>query len=373
MTIPTEQVNYVTTALSSLILIIRIVLSLWRQERIDASFFLVVTSILVLVARIVVNKYYLSYGYASDALRHAGYFDESNLQDIKIGTILVLIARTLMTTVIWLQISILLLFYSRITFAVSWVTWAVKFTWAAVVATFVAVVLITFLECRPISLYWQISPDPGYCVHAYAQLLLQALTNISLDLLLMIIAWPIAGLKKRTIAEHIRLYTLFALGTFCIIISIIRVVSIQQSNSSQTIRSTWASVQLFVSTFVANAPSIYGPIRALRKRKSAANGIHAPTTRDRRIPTGRDSWLRMDDDNYMGLTPRPLTHMLRPLPPATTFYDPETAPAPFSHHTSMESDIHTRMEFNDSTPSPASSVRLVSRSSTLLDVATLRA
>ncbi|KAI3318829.1 hypothetical protein HD806DRAFT_548966 [Xylariaceae sp. AK1471] len=361
MAIPAEQVNYATTALSLFTLITRIVLSLWRQERIDTSFFLVATSILVVIARIIVNTYYLAYGNASDAIKHAGYFDESNLQDIKTGSILVLAARVLMTTVLWLQIGILLLFYSRITFGINWVAMTVKITWAAVAGTFIAVILITFLECRPISLYWQISPDPGYCVHAYAQLLVQAISNISLDLLLIAIAWPIAGLRKRTIAEHVTLYTLFALGTFCITISIIRVVSVQESDSSQTTRSLWASVQMFVSTFVANAPSIYGSVRALRMKKPATNSAPAPTIRNRRVPAGLDSWMKMDDDNYIALTPMsPPTYMLRPLPPAATFYDPETAPAPYSHRTSRESGTHTLHEPDSSNPAATSSIRLVS-------------
>ncbi|KAI3336495.1 hypothetical protein HD806DRAFT_473859 [Xylariaceae sp. AK1471] len=341
MTIPAEHANYVTTALSLFILSTRIILSLWRQERIDASFFLVVTSIVVTTARVVINNYYLRFGSAVDAIRHAGYFDESNLHDIKTGSILVLIARTMMTIVIWLQVSLLLLLYSRITYGISWVSRAVNWTWAAVATTFVAVVLITFLECQPFSLYWQISPDPGYCVHAVAELLVQALSNIFLDLLLMTIAWPIVRLRKRTAAEHITLYMLFALGIFCIIISIIRVVSIQQSASLQTTRSIWASVQMSVSIFVANAPSIYGSIRALRKRRLAANGFPSPAIRDRRTPVGLDSWLRMDDDNFPGLVNATPANMLRPLPPATTFYDPETAPAPFWHNTtSMENDTH---------------------------------
>jgi hypothetical protein len=182
-----ERVNYATTGLTLFTLAARAVISVCRRERLDASFFLVTASILGVVARIVLNIYYLNYGNASDALKHLGYFNETNLQDIRTGSILVLAARVLITTVLWMQISILLLFYSHITFIFSWVSHIVKLAWATVLITYVAVILVTFLECRPVTLYWQVVPDPGYCVHAYAQLFVQTGSNIFLDVLLVII------------------------------------------------------------------------------------------------------------------------------------------------------------------------------------------
>lgn len=37
--------------------------------------------------------------------------------------------------------------------------------------------------------------------------------------------------------------------------------------SAQPTRSLWASVQMLVSTFVANAPTIYGDLRIIQKKK----------------------------------------------------------------------------------------------------------
>ncbi|KAI0397639.1 hypothetical protein F5Y17DRAFT_319148 [Xylariaceae sp. FL0594] len=367
-----ERVNYATTSLALLILTTRLVLSLCRRERVDASFFLVAASIVGVVVRIVLNAFYLTYGNVPDALLHLGYFDESNLPDIRTGTLLVLAARVLITTVLWLQVSILLLFYSRIIFGFRWVACMVKVAWATVATTYVAVILATFLECRPFSLYWQVRPDPGYCVHAYVQLFVQTGGNILLDLLLIIIAWPIIRTRKRTVAEHVTLYALFVLGTFCIIISIIRLVSVRDSGSSQTIRSLWAAVQMLVSTFVANAPTIYGLIRSMRARRQNSNHRHdqarlhnrhngshdiragqesdrsgddndnthsgyRPTATGGRTqhPDTIGSWLKMDEDEYLVSSAFAApAYMLRPLPQATTFFDEETAPAPYSHSSS---------------------------------------
>ncbi|KAJ2988273.1 hypothetical protein NUW58_g4066 [Xylaria curta] len=349
---PAELVNYVATVLTLLILLARAILWLWRRERIDTSFILVVISVFLVVARVVVNIYYLKYGSASDVARHAGYFDENNLEDIKTGSILVLVARALITTILWLQVCILLLFYSRITYGVNWVGWVVRATWLTVAATYIGNIVLIFTECQPISLYWQVEPHPGYCVHAYAQLLNQTISNIILDIMLIAIAWPIVGLRKRTIAEHITLWTLFALGTFCIIISIIRVVYVHDSGSAQLIRSLWASVQMLVSTFVANSPNIYGSIRALRKKRSTANSTPAANyvinNRSHRVRTGPDdAWMKMDDHDhdYIALAPTPKSpSYIQPLPPATTLYDDQTAPAPYSHQSSFDGGLRAHDE-----------------------------
>ncbi|KAK5626637.1 hypothetical protein RRF57_002352 [Xylaria bambusicola] len=331
----TEMVNYILTGLTLFILTSRIVLTLLRRDQIDASFALVVSSILIVVARVVANIYYLRYGNAADAIKHANYFDETNHEYIKIGTILVLLARVLITAIIWLQTCILLIFYSRITRGVNWVAKVVTVTWALVGATFIGIILVTFLECRPISLYWQTSPDPGQCVHAYGQLITQTVSNIVLDLLLIAIAYPIIGLRKRTIAEHITLYTLVVLGTFCIIISILRLVWVHDSGSAQVTRSLWASVQMLVSAFVANAPNIYGSIRALRIKKSTAGSTptqyHLSTIKSsKRTRRTAESWMKMDDDDDIALDPN-RTKYDQPMPPATTLHE-ETVPTPYVHH-----------------------------------------
>ncbi|KAI0908074.1 hypothetical protein F4823DRAFT_564219 [Ustulina deusta] len=340
----TERVNYAATALTLFILTTRIILWLWRRERIDMSFVLAAASVVLVLARVFANIYYLKYGNAADVIKHVDYFDEHNLEYVKIGSLLVLAARALVTTIIWLQISILLIFYSRITYGVNWVAVVVKITWATVAATFTAIIFITFLECRPFSLYWQITPNPGQCVYAYGQLLTQTISNIALDAMLIVIAYPIIGLRKRTVAEHVTLYTLFILGTFCIIVSIIRIVSVRESGSAQITRSLWASVQMLVSTFVANTPSIYGSIRALRMKKSTAGSTPAPgvyrrsTVKSKPVRRGTDSWMKMDDGYYVTLTSNRQSY-IQPLPPATTFYDEEAPPIPYSHQPSPKDSI----------------------------------
>ncbi|KAI1199826.1 hypothetical protein F5X97DRAFT_112615 [Nemania serpens] len=346
---PAENANYVTAALTLSVLITRISLSIWRRERIDTSIILVVASIVVVVGRTVATIYYLRFGNAADAIKHAHYYKMSESDNVKAGGILILVARVLMTTILWLQDCLLLLLYSRIIYGVKWAALVVKTTWVTAAVTYVAVILVTFLECRPIYLYWQITPYPGHCLQAYAQLLTQTVSNIILDIMLIGVAWPLVGLKKRTVAEHITLYTLFALGTFAIVVSIIRIVTVQYSGSSQVTRSLWASVQMVVATFLANAPSIYGSIRRLRSKglePTTTNNSAPAAPRSRGLDAAgnsrgvRGAWSRLliyDTDSIALTSSSPAHHHhFRPLPPATAFYDPQTAPAPYSHQASLE-------------------------------------
>ncbi|CAJ2503493.1 Uu.00g108870.m01.CDS01 [Anthostomella pinea] len=338
-----QTVGYVTAALSLLILCSRLVISRWRREPFDLSFCLVILSILVITARIITNSLYLTYGTASDSLRNESHADQNDDCRIKTGSILVLPARVMFTASLWLQICILLIFYSRITSGLTLVAYTIKATWVVMAATFVAVVLSTFLECRPINLYWQTSPDPGNCVHSYAQLIIQGVSNTILDLMLLFIAFPLVSLRKRRWSERISLYGLFALGTFCIVITIIRVVVVFRQDSSQTARSVWASAQMFVSTFVANAPTIYGSLRVVRRKRSGHRDrppfTNSGSARNRPSRHEIESWMKMDE----GIALTPVTpHVLAPLPPAATWYGEESAPAPHSH--ASHSDADTRVK-----------------------------
>lgn len=262
--------GFVCAGLSIVILLVRIVTARVKQGCFDVSTIVCVAAVIVASVRLAVNQYVLNYGTVNDALFGKGdYFDPEDLRKLKIGSILSLIARLLITTFYWLQNCLLLLFYSHI-FQVRarWTTILIRMCWVAIPLTYIAVVLSTFLECHPFKLYWQVNPNPGHCIRAYIQLLTQGISNIILDLHLLAISVPLLLVQHRTITERLRIGTLFTLGFFCIIITCIRVAYIYAESSYQPTRSLWASVQMLVSTFVANAPTIYGSFKLIRRRKS---------------------------------------------------------------------------------------------------------
>lgn len=263
--------GWACSAIAAVILMVRLIAARVHQGSFDASSVVCVAAILTIAARVGVNQYVLSFGTSNDALNGKDtYFNAKDLENLKIGSILSLIARLLITTVCWLQNCLLLLFYSRIfEIRARWTTRLIQLTWIAIPLTYVAVILSTFLECHPFHLYWQVSPAPGHCIKAYVQLLLQGISNIVLDLLLLAISYPLlAAVRHRSLPEQLRVGLVCCLGIFCIVITIVRIAYIYAESSYQPVRSFFASVQIAASCFVANIPTIYGSVRLVRRRKS---------------------------------------------------------------------------------------------------------
>jgi hypothetical protein len=279
--------SYVFSITALVILIIRLAATRHRDKKFDIASVFAALSILVLTVRLAIVPFLLHYGtsqdhFYKDASAALSAEEQSNL---RIGGILTLMARFLITTFYWLQICLLLLFYSSMVRDVHWVN-TIKACWLTIAITWIVVVLLTFLECRPFSLYWQVEPHPGKCVRAYAQLLAQGVCNIILDLFVLAISWPLVAIKNRTLSQNLRVGTLFVLGFFCIIVTCLRVAYVFSQDSYQPVRSFWASVQILVSAFVANVPTIYGCFQLNRRRKSEQ--------RLRRASRPDDLWTALD-------------------------------------------------------------------------------
>ncbi|TGZ84710.1 hypothetical protein EX30DRAFT_345391 [Ascodesmis nigricans] len=134
--------------------------------------------------------------------------------------------------------------------------WGMVFdtTFWVFITTLVAVVGITFLECQPMKLYWQIYPDPGKCTHAQIQLVSMASLNIFTDIILILIPLPVLLRIHLPVFRKLQLAALFSVSLFVITVTIIRMPLIVQSGSLQKLRSFWASVECFAAAIVANAP-----------------------------------------------------------------------------------------------------------------------
>ena len=272
-----EIANWVCTALAMTVLLVRIGSIQYQLRRPDVSTYVAALSLTVLTARTICNYYILKYGTVG-SLDPEESITQAEYNKAATGSVLALAARVLITSFYWLQCVLLLLVYRRILSDIRWVQITIRFCWVAIVTTWIAVVLTTFLECRPLNRYWQLTPDPGSCVRAYGQLLVQCISNISIDLILMAISIPLLRAQARVWPHNLQLGSIVILGTFCIIITSLRIVYTYQASSAQPARSLWASVQAVVSAFVANAPSIYGALIVLKRRKgteTGRSGLHA--------------------------------------------------------------------------------------------------
>lgn len=261
--------TWVCSGLALGILLSRFCVVRFYRLKLDQSDWLSGLGILVIVARLIVDHYLLIDGTANDAVvRHLHNLSKSELQQIKIGSILALVARLLDTTFYWLSTAILLLFYSNLLHSLHWASIAIRYCWTLLAVTYVTVTVVTFTECRPFHLYWQIEPDPGECTHAYTQLFLQGSFNIALDLSILIMSIPLLRMQGRTAGQKFRVTVMVFLGLFCIIITCVRIPLVVQGKSAQPSRTFFASIQIVTSAFVANTPTIYGRLQNGRRKKA---------------------------------------------------------------------------------------------------------
>ncbi|KAI5803683.1 hypothetical protein EDC01DRAFT_465251 [Geopyxis carbonaria] len=168
---------------------------------------------------------------------------------------------------------------------------AIDAAYYAVWLTFVGVVVSTFVECRPIAVYWQIFPDPGVCVKATVQLVTMGALNIATDVILLAIPLPLVFAARMPVIRKLQLLLLFCVSIFVIGITVIRMPIIIGSTSLQQARTLWASIECFAAALVANAPMFNA---MLRRRHAPASAVAtppgAPPRRTAAMPvTGQDS------------------------------------------------------------------------------------
>lgn len=87
--------------------------------------------------------------------------------------------------------------------------------WGVLGATYIVIQVVTFTDCRPLRLYWQVMPDPGMtiislsatslltnfkgnCSQAVGQLLVVGGLNIFTDIILIILPLPALLKIKRS-------------------------------------------------------------------------------------------------------------------------------------------------------------------------------
>jgi hypothetical protein len=179
----------------------------------------------------------------------------------------------------------------------------INYYWGFLGATYIVAQIVTFVECHPFNLYWQVVPDPGmprllrdmrvnsnmndrhmppsthtinhlccsqhchrYGTHHYAYAMViqnEAVTQTVRSPRSEICAIYLSPFRR------ISLIGLFSIGFLLIAIAIVR-LPIYGNGTSQVNRNTWGSVEAFAAAFVANVPTLF----ALRNKTESRD----PTT-----------------------------------------------------------------------------------------------
>lgn len=123
--------------------------------------------------------------------------------------------------------------------------------------TFLAVVIADLAECHPFTHYWQVVPDlGGQCRQGYVQLLTLTVCNVLTDILLVVFPVPIVVKSRLSVGRKTLLVGLLCLHVFTVIVAVYPVPTILREDGYQGTRTTWASVEILMATFAANALAI---------------------------------------------------------------------------------------------------------------------
>jgi hypothetical protein len=149
-------------------------------------------------------------------------------------------------------------------------TLLLRLTRISLAATFLAVVVADLAECQPFDRYWQVAPDPGgQCRQGYAYLITVTACNVATDLLLVVFPVPIVIQSRLSGGRKTLLVMLFCLHLFTVAVAVYRVPEILREGGYQATRTMWASAEILMATFAANALTIGTFVRdtGVKKKK----------------------------------------------------------------------------------------------------------
>ncbi|EER37994.1 conserved hypothetical protein [Histoplasma capsulatum H143] len=117
--------------------------------------------------------------------------------------------------------------------------------------------VISFSECSPFHLYWQVEPDPGPCVKTTLHSFVQTITNTLTHILLLAIPLRWAFQKHRPLTEKLLLAFLFSLGIFLIAVALAP-LPIPGHDATRSYQNALKQSEALLAAFLANIITITG-------------------------------------------------------------------------------------------------------------------
>ncbi|KAK4675092.1 hypothetical protein QC764_501440 [Podospora pseudoanserina] len=287
---PTLLTSWWITLLCAFIILLRLVGRFVRVEKLFGEDKVAALVLIPLFLRMAFVHPILLFGTNNVELNDELDLSDEGLRRRAIGSGLVLISRMLYAVVLWLLKLVTLEFFDRLVGSSgrNRYTLLLRSMRIALVATFVAVVVSDLAECQPFTKYWQVSPDPGpQCRQGYANLLTASVCNAATDLLLVVFPVPIVIQSRLPMGHKSLLVALFCLHIFTVVVTICRVPQIISEQGYQATRTTWASADILMATFAANALTIGTFMRdkGVKKKKFK----YEPTESQNRRNSRKDS------------------------------------------------------------------------------------
>ncbi|KAI1267720.1 hypothetical protein F5Y18DRAFT_443506 [Xylariaceae sp. FL1019] len=177
--------------------------------------------------------------------------------------------------------------------------------YAVLALTFAASFIAIFFECRPLSLFWTLSPIAQQCYLSTLWITIYEASNVVTNLLLLLIPFPLILRAKIPSWKRARLLLLFSVGICLIATNIFCLIQGLTTFDMRTNRVVWNSIEVGVGALVATLPSIYVLVRPTFKRLDEETTRRKSCTPDALHPEGRPSLQRKPNArkwDSMGLT-----------------------------------------------------------------------
>ncbi|TVY32772.1 hypothetical protein LSUB1_G007143 [Lachnellula subtilissima] len=199
------------------------------------------------------------------------------------GSKYVLIVEQSMIMTIWGCKICLLLMYRNLTFGLKQ-RWAVKVVGIYVVVDWVIMEILYFgVWCRPFPQYWAVPVANTQCSAATHHLIVNAVFNISSDIMMLCIPLPLLINSKLPRTKKFILCILFSLGIFVILCAVLnKYYSFANPFSPQW--TFWYIREASTAIYVANMPMCWALIRRLFNLRSFMLSSNNSRSRSKSFP-----------------------------------------------------------------------------------------
>ncbi|KAK4101140.1 hypothetical protein N658DRAFT_486193 [Parathielavia hyrcaniae] len=247
------------TAMCAVVIILRLIGRYIRVEMLFVEDRIAALALIPLLLRMAFVHPILVYGTNNVLLDDPLQLSSTKIDHRSIASRLVLVSRILHPAVLWVLKVVTLEFFNRLFGHTGKrrYTLLLRLSRAFLAATFLAIIIADLAECQPVARYWQVVPDPGgSCRQGYAHLLASTACNVATDLLLVALPVPIVVRSRLSPGRKALLVLLFGLHLLTVAVAVYRVPDILREGGYQPTRTMWASAEILVATFAANALTI---------------------------------------------------------------------------------------------------------------------
>ncbi|PWW79755.1 hypothetical protein C7212DRAFT_157684 [Tuber magnatum] len=197
-----------------------------------------VSALVVLIVRVAVIHLVLVNGTNNVRGLNASELSDEERHRREFGSKLVLVGRSCYAIFIWCMKFGIASFYERIVAQLQKYRVWLKYIWVLLV-----------------------SPPPNQaCNFSEIQLYTTGACNIFTDLVLIIYPLPLILSSRLALRSKLQIGGLFSLGFLVILVSVFRLPYVVENKAIQRWRSLFASTEILVACFVANAPALYRTI-----------------------------------------------------------------------------------------------------------------